>query len=64
MGQVLFLPPFTISYEEARKNQLMQDKINEERAKIRNWAIDKAQGEIAMALSAWRKRFRSQIKIT
>lgn len=61
MGQVIFLPPFAISYEEARKNQLMQDQINEQRAKIRNWALTKSPSEIAMALMAWRKSFKSKI---
>jgi hypothetical protein len=63
LGQVIYLPPFAISYEEARKNQLMQDQINEQRAKIRNWALTKSQYEIAQALLAWRKSFRSKIYI-
>lgn len=60
-ARVIFLPPFAISYEEARKNQLMQDAINEQRCKIRNWAINKSRDEIAMALIAWRKSFRQKI---
>lgn len=63
MGQVIFLPPFAISYEEARRNQLMQDEITSQRAKIRNWAITKTQYEIAQAIMAWRKSFRSKVHI-
>lgn len=58
MGQVIFLPPFAISYEELRKNELLQDKINEQRARIKNWALDKSPGEVAQAWMAWRNTFR------
>jgi hypothetical protein len=61
MGQIVYLPPFAISYEEARQNQLKQDLINEQRARIRNWAITRSQYEIAQALMAWRKSFSSKI---
>jgi len=63
LGRVIFLPPFAISYEEARKNQLMQDQINEQRAKIRNWALTKSRAEIAMAILAWRKSFRQKVEL-
>jgi len=63
VGQIVYLPPFAISYEEARKNQLMQDQINEQRAKIRNWALTKSRAEIAMAIMAWRKSFLNKWEI-
>jgi hypothetical protein len=63
LGQVIYLPPFAISYEEARKNQLMQDNINEQRAKIRNWALTKSRAEIAVAIMAWRKSFLNKWRV-
>ena len=62
-AQVIFLPPFAISYEESRKNELLQEKINSQRARIKNWALDKSPGEVAQAWMAWRKSFLSCIYI-
>jgi hypothetical protein len=62
-AQVIFLPPFAISYEEARENQTLQEKINSERARFNNWSIGKSRYEIAQALMAWRKRLRDKIFI-
>lgn len=60
-AQVIFLPPFPISYEESRKNELLQDKINEQRVRIKNWALDKSPGEVAQAWMAWRDTFKGCI---
>lgn len=62
-AQVIFLPPRPTSYEEARKHQLMQDEINSQRARIHNWCRDKSPYEIAQAFIAWRKSFRSKIRL-
>lgn len=62
-AQVIFLPPFAITYEEARRNQEMQDYINSRRAQIRNWALDKSSYEVAQAWIAWRKSFVGKIHI-
>lgn len=58
---VIFLPPFVITYEEARRNQEMQDLINSRRAQIRNWSLDKSSYEVAQAWIAWRRSFIGKI---
>lgn len=60
-AQVIFLPPRLITYEEARKHQLMQDHINERRAKLSNWSIGKPLYEVAAAKIAWHNYFKKKI---
>lgn len=60
-AQVIFLPPFAISYGEARYNDSLQEKINSERARIKNYLIGKSSYEVAQTYIAWRKSFRSKI---
>lgn len=60
---VIFLPPFAITYEEAQRNQELQDAINSRRASIRNWALDKSSYEVAQAWISNRKRMISQIHL-
>lgn len=60
---VIFLPPFAITYEEARRNELLQEKINSERIRIRNWSLDKSSYEVAQAWIAWRKSFIGKIHL-
>lgn len=60
-AQVIFLPPYAITYQEAQRNQELQDQINSRRAQIRNWALDKSSYEVAQVWIANRKRMISQI---
>lgn len=62
-AQVIFLPPRPTSYEEARKHQVMQDKINEHRAKFNNWTIGKTPFQIARAMVAFRNAFLGKIHL-